>query len=141
MNPARLQSVDGFGEEVIVQGQFLPAVIELEIGKGHVADDGVDAVFGQRRVAEALDADVVFRMQRLGDPPRDGIHFDADKARPFRRIAHEIAGAASRFQYRCAGGNAEPRDGLVDAGDDGRGCVEGVEGGSLGAVVLCGSKQ
>ena len=56
---AGLQGVDGFGEEVIVQGQLLPVIVELEVGERHVADHGVNAVFGQSRVAEILDADVV----------------------------------------------------------------------------------
>ena len=34
------------------------------------------------------------------------------------------------------GGDAEAGDGLVHGGDDGRGSVEGVEGGAFGAVVF-----
>ena len=76
-NASGLQGVDGLGEEVIVQRQLLPVVIELEVGERHVADDGVDAAFGQLGVAEILDADVLVGVQRLGDAAGD--------ASPFRR--------------------------------------------------------
>ena len=56
---AGLQGVDGLGEEVIVQRQLLPVIVELEVGEGHVADHRVDAVLGQLGVAEVLDADVL----------------------------------------------------------------------------------
>jgi hypothetical protein len=42
---AGLQGVNGFGEEVIIQGKLLPLVFEFEIGERHVADHGVDAAF------------------------------------------------------------------------------------------------
>ena len=57
---AGLEGVDGLGEEVIMQGQLLPVIVELEVGERHVADHRVNAVLGQLGVAEALDADVVF---------------------------------------------------------------------------------
>ena len=77
---AGLQGVDGLGEEVIVQGQLLAVIVELEVGEGHVADHGVDAVLGQLGVAEILDADVVVGVERPGDAAGDGIQFDADEA-------------------------------------------------------------
>ena len=101
---AGLQGVDGFGEEVIVQGQLLAAIVELEVGERHVADHGVDPVLGQLGVAEILDADVLVGMQRLGDAAGDGIQLDADEARPFLALAHEIAGAAAWLQDRGVAG-------------------------------------
>ena len=80
---AGLQGVDGLGEEIIVQGQLLAVIVELEVGEGHVADHRVDAVLGQLGVAEVLDADVVFGVERPGDAAGDGIQFDADEVRPF----------------------------------------------------------
>ena len=74
---AGLQGVDGLGEEVIVQGQLLAAVVELQVGERHVADDGVDAVLGQLGVAEVLDADVVLGVDA---PWRCGPRWN-----PFRR--------------------------------------------------------
>ena len=56
-------------------------------------------------------------------------------------LAHEIAGAAAGFQDRGVVGHAQPGDGLVHGGDDGRRRVEGVEGGALGAVVFLGREQ
>jgi hypothetical protein len=56
-------------------------------------------------------------------------------------VAHEVAGAASRFQNRGIGGHAQAGDGLVDRRDDGGRRVEGVEGRALGAVVFGGRQQ
>ena len=78
----------------------MPLVVELEIGKGNVADHGVDAAFGQLRVAEVLDADVGLGVQGLGDAARYRIHLHADEAGLARGVAHEVAGAAARFQDR-----------------------------------------
>ena len=77
---AGLEGVDGFGEEVIMQGELLALIVELYVGERHVADHRVDAVLRQLRVAEILDADVLVGVKRLGDPPGDGIHFHADEA-------------------------------------------------------------
>ena len=74
---AGLQGVDGLGEEVVVQGELLAVVVELQVGERHVADHGVDAVLGQLRVAEVLDADVLVGMQM---PWRCGRRWN-----PFRR--------------------------------------------------------
>ena len=64
---------------------------------------------------------------------------------PMKRVpglpGHEIAGAAARLQDRGVVGHAEPGDGLVDGGNDGRRGVEGVEGGPLGAVIFLGRQQ
>ena len=77
---AGLQGVDGLGEEVIMQGELLPVIVELEVGERHVADHRVNAVFGQLGVAEILDADVLVGVERSGDAPGDGIQFNADEA-------------------------------------------------------------
>ena len=138
---AGLQCVNGLGEEVIMEGQLLPLVVELEVGERHVADHRVNAVFGQLRVGEALDADVVFGVERLGDAAGDAIQLDADESRPFPALAHEIADAAAGFQDRGVAGNAQAGDSLVHGSDDGRGRIEGVEGGAFDAVVFRGRKQ
>ena len=113
-----LQCVDGFGEKVIVQGQFLPLVFELYVSKRNVADNSVDAVLGQAGIAEVFDADVLAGVNCFRNPPRDGIHFNADEACIRRAISHEIAGAASRFQNGCFLGHAQAADSLVDRLDD-----------------------
>ncbi len=79
---AGLESIHGLGEEVIMQGELLPAIIELKVGERHIADDCVNAVLGQLRVAEVFDADVLAGVKRLGDPAGDGIHLDADERWP-----------------------------------------------------------
>ena len=82
---AGLQGVDGLGEEVVVQRQLLPAVVELDVGEGHVADHGVDAVRGQSRVAEVLDADVADRDGGArAMRPEMLVQFDADEPHPCR---------------------------------------------------------
>jgi len=43
---AGLERVDGFGQEVIMQGEFLALVVEFEVGKRDIADDRVNAVWG-----------------------------------------------------------------------------------------------
>ena len=81
---AGLQGVDRLGEEEIVQRQLLPAVVELDVGEGHVADHGVDAALGQLRVAEVLDADVWPGCSARAMRPEMAVQLDADEphARP-----------------------------------------------------------
>ena len=133
---AGLEGVDRLGEEVIVQGELLAAIVELQVGERHVADHRVDAVLGQLGVAEVLDADVLVGVERLGDAAGDGVQLDADEAHPFLALAHEIAGAAAGLQDRGVVGHAQAGNRLVDGRDHGRRRVEGVEGGALGAVVF-----
>ena len=134
---AGFQGVDGLGEEVIMQGKLLAAIVELQVGERHVADDGVNAVFGQLACRGS---------SRCGCP---GSGWSALAIRPemesistpMKRVpglavAHEVAGAASWLQDRGIGGHAQAGDGLVDGRDDGGGRVEGVEGRALGAVVF-----
>ena len=45
-----------------MQGQPCAGIGESEIGEGDIADDRVDAVFGQAGIAEILDADVMAGM-------------------------------------------------------------------------------
>ena len=136
---AGLQGVNGLGDEKIVERKFLPVIVELYVGERHVADHGVD--LGQSGVSEVFNADIGIGMEGFGDPAGDGVHLDADEACPWLAVAHEVPGAAARFQDRGARGNAEAGDSLVDGSDDGRRRVEGVEGGALGAVVFCKGKQ
>ena len=68
---AGLQGVDRLGEEEVVQRQLLAAIVELHVGKRHVADHGVDAALGQLRVAEVLDADVLVGVEGPGDAAGD----------------------------------------------------------------------
>ena len=57
-------------------------MLELDVGKRHVPDHGVDAALGEQRVAKVLDADVVGGVKRAGNSPGEGIEFDADKCMP-----------------------------------------------------------
>ena len=138
---AGLQGVERLGEEEVVQRQPLAAVVELDVGKRHVADHGVDAALGQLRVAEVLDADVVGGVKRAGDAAGDGVQLDADEAHALRGEGHEVAGAAARLEDGGLAWDAEAAEGLVHGADDGGRRVEGVEGGALGAVVFLGREQ
>ena len=55
-----------------MQGEARPVVVQPEIGERHIADDGVDAVLGQARVAEVFDADVVAGVAARGRYARRG---------------------------------------------------------------------
>ena len=118
---AGLQGVDGFGEEIIVQGQLLPLVVELHVGERHVADHRVDAVLRAGVVSRKFS----MRMSWSGwsalaiRPEMESISTPMKRA-PGLPVAHEIAGAAARFQDRGVVGHAQAADGLVDGGDDGR---------------------
>ena len=124
---AGLERVDRLGEEEVVQRMFLPAIVELEVGEGHVADDRVHAAFRQARVTEVLDPDVLPGMQCLGDAAGDQVQLDADEAHPARGQAHEIARAQPGSRTVAVGGDTQAADGLVHRRDDVRGGVEGVE--------------
>ena len=89
-----------------MQGVFLSLIFELQVCERYVADDGINAAFGQPRVAEVFDADVLAGVECFRNPPRDGIHFNADEVRPLWRLAHEVAGAATRLQDRGPLGHA-----------------------------------
>src|SRR5205814_1901494 len=62
--------------------------------------------------------------------------FHADEAIPGAPLPHEIANAAPWLQYQRVTGNAEPRDGVMNAGNDERRCVERVERRTLSAGIL-----
>ena len=78
-HPAGLEGVQRLGEEVVVRGEFLAAVVELQVGERDVADYRVDAALGRPGVLEALDADVGVGVQQPGDAAGDGVEFDPDE--------------------------------------------------------------
>ena len=57
---AGLQRVDAFGNEIIMQGEFMAMIADRDIGERRVADDGVD--FRQARFLERFDPDIRLRM-------------------------------------------------------------------------------
>ena len=105
----RLQGVEGLGEKEVMQGQAHPVVVQAEIGEGHVAEDGVNAVLGQAGVAEVFDADVVAGVQHAGDPSGEAVELHADEAHARRGLGHEVADAAARLQDGGLGGHAQVR--------------------------------
>ncbi len=138
---AGLEGVDGLGEEVVVQSELVPAIVELQVGEGHVADHRINAVFGQAGIAEVLDADVLVGVQRFGDTTRNAVQFHADETHSVRPLTHKVADAAAGFEDGCISGNSEAGDTRMDGRDDGRGRVEGVEGGAFGAIVFLRREQ
>ena len=124
-----------------MQREFLPAIVEFEIGEGNVADGRVDAPFGQRRVAEAFNADVMIGMKGFGDPSGNSVQLDCDEPLSALSVPDEIANPASGLQDGGVVGDAQPVDRFVDRSDDRRRRVESVEGRALGAVVFLGLQQ
>ena len=138
---AGLHGVQRLCDEEIVQRQLAATVVELHVGEGRIADRRVEAILGQLRVAEILDADVGSGVEGAGDAAGDRIELDADEAHALRRGGHEAAGGAAGFEHGGVCRDAEAGQGGVHGGDDdGRG-VEGVEGGFLRTGVLLGRQQ
>ena len=139
---AGLQGVDGLGEEVIVQRQLLPAIVELEVGERHVADHRVNAAFGQLACRGS---------SRCGCPGRGAAPWRCGRrwspvSTPMKRCPSlpwlmKLPDAAAGSRMVASVGDAQAGDGLVDGGDDGGRRVEGVEGGALGAVVFLRREQ
>ena len=138
---AGFQRIDGLRKEEVVERQAKAAMLELDVGKRHVPDHGVDAALGERRVAKVLDADVVGGVKRASDPPGEGIEFDADKAHALWGEGHEVPGAAPRLEDGGLAWDAEAAQGLVHGPDDGGRRIEGIKRGALCALVLLGRKQ
>ena len=116
-------------------------MLELDVGKRHVPDHGVDAALGEQRVAKVLDANVVTGVKRAGNSPGEGIEFDADKAHALRGEGHEVPGAAARLEDDGLAWDTEAAQCLVHGPDDGGRRIEGIKRGALGALVLLGRKQ
>ena len=138
---AGFQRIDGLRKEEVVERQAKAAMLELDVGKRHVPDHGVDAALGERRVAKVLDADVVGGVKRAGNSPGEGIEFDADKAHALWGEGHEVPGAAPRLEDGGFAWDTEAAQGLVHGPDDGGRGIEGVKRGALCALVLLGRKQ
>ena len=77
---AGLQGVDGLGEEEIVQRQLLAAIVELEVGEGHVADHRVDAASGSRVSRKFSMRMSCSGCSALAMRPEMRIQLDADEA-------------------------------------------------------------
>ena len=101
--------VDRLGEEIIVQRQLLAVVIELHVGEGDVADDGVE--LRQNGFLKVLDADLLVGKPGPGDAAGDGVQFHADELHAFRSVGHEIARAATRLKDEGVGRNARALSG------------------------------
>ena len=86
-----------------MQREACPVIVELEIGEGDIADDGVNAVLGQARIAEVFDADVVAGVERAGHPSREVIQFHADEAHAFRGVGQEVPDAKPGSSTRASG--------------------------------------
>src|SRR3984885_6396708 len=107
------ERIDRFGEEEIVQREFLAAILELEIGEGNVADRRVDAALGERRIAEGFDSDVMIGMKGFRNPSGNSVQLDCDEPPSALSSADEIADAAARLQDGGVVGDAQSGDGLV----------------------------
>ena len=119
-----------FGDLDVLKG------INLDVGKGDVADDRVDAALGQARVAEVLDTDFLARMPRAGDAAGEAVELDADEMHVLRRLAQEASIAAARLEHGGMVGHAKTRQSAVHGLDHhGRG-IERRKGRAFGAVIF-----
>src|SRR3954447_422071 len=75
------------------------AILETHIGKGGIADDGVDSPLGQFRVAEALNPDVVTGVESPGDASGDGIKLNTDKPHAVSGLGEEVSAPAAGLEH------------------------------------------
>ena len=109
---AGLQGVNGLGEEEIVQGELLAAVVELDVGERHVADHRVD------RSGSCVSRKFSMRMSARGAARgRCGRRWQSSstpmKRMPCGAMAHEIARcrspAPAPWRCRARRGGQAPR--------------------------------
>jgi hypothetical protein len=77
----RLEGVERFGEEEVMQGQAHAVVVQSEIGKRHIADDRIDGALGQAGVAEVFDTEIVAGVQHARHPSGEAVELQ-----PMKRI-------------------------------------------------------
>ena len=118
--------VNRLGEEIIVQGKPVRAMLVADVRERHVADHSVDG--RKAAVPEIFDPDIMAGIERAGDPAGNAIHLDADKAHAGRRRSHEAPGSASRLKHERAGRQPETVEPGESRAHDDRRRVEGVEG-------------
>ena len=119
---ARAHLVDGFGEEVVVNGKtelVVSPVVDLVVAKGHVTDGKVEEVTTVRRF-KARDGDVGHGVKLLRDAPGNAVQLHTVQAaglHSFRQHSEEIANAHGRLQ-NVAAGKAHLRDSVVHRPDN-----------------------
>ena len=113
------------GEEIIVQGKPVRAMLVADVRERHVADHSIDG--RKAAVPEIFDPDIMAGIERAGDPAGNAVHLDADKAHAGRCRSHEAPGSASRLKHERAGRKAEPFKAGESRAHDDRRRVESVE--------------
>ena len=124
-----------------MQGEAHPAIVQPEIGEGHIADDGVDAALGQTRVAEVFDANVMAGVEHACDTAGDAVELYPDETHGGGSQGEEIPDTAAWLQHGRIAGHAQVCECRVHRPDDERRGVEGGEGGAPGAGILLGREE
>ena len=65
-----------------MQGEAATGIHEFEVCEWHVADDSVNAVLRQTRIAEVFNADVMSGMQCACDTPGEAVELYTDEPHP-----------------------------------------------------------
>ena len=142
---ARTHLIQCLCKEKVVDGKAQPIisrVIDLILTKGHITDGKIVKIPAVGAL-KARYGDVRFGVELLCDTPRDAVQLHAvEPATPhgFRQTTKEVTHAHGRFQD-VAGAKAHLLDGVVDALDDNRTCVMGVQGGASCGSVFLGGQQ
>ena len=140
-DPARPDRIERFRNEKVMQRQFDATMFQPDIGEWRIADHGIERPFGQLRIAEILDPDLMGRMFEACDPARDRIEFDADAPHARRCLGQEIPGAAARLQHCAIPRHAQiGQSGVHRLHHHGRG-VERIECGAFGRIVFVGGEK
>ena len=131
-----LEHIEGLCQKKVMQGEAATGIHEFEVCEGDIADDSVNAVLRQTRIAEVFNADVMSGMQCACDTPGEAVELYTDEPHPRRGERYEIADAATGFQHGGILGYTKACERVVHGADDERRGVEGGKGGALGAGIV-----
>lgn len=73
-------------------------VVQLRLGEGHVADGGIEVVFGYRGLGKGFSADLSAGINGLGDTCGYRVKFDTGHLGALGCQSNESTGSASWFQ-------------------------------------------
>ena len=85
-----LEDIEGLCQKKSCEGEAATGIHEFEVSEGHVADDSVNAILRQTRIAEVFNADVVSGMQCACDTSGEGVELYTDEPHPRRASAMKL---------------------------------------------------
>ena len=133
--------IHGFGQEIVVDQKVVfvvPLVRHAVIAEGHVAYGDIEEAVWERRVFKAVDLDVCFLVELLGDPAGQVVQLHAVQLAVCHALgehSEEVTDAAGGFQY-IPGPKTHAFNSLVHCPDDDRRGVVRVQGGCPGGPIL-----